>query len=84
MKLTIIQLDRIIPSRAFSFIQNEFIVQAKLAFRCAGEVSSHHDLSIDICSENSAFGAHEQVDVLHDVDEGFVFAVFDVVASPAG
>ena len=34
------------------------------------------------CAEDGAAGGHEEVDVLDNVDEGFVFAVLDVGTAP--
>jgi hypothetical protein len=82
MELTIVQSYSII-CRLFRLVQNKLIVQTKLAFRHSGQIRSHQDLAINIRSENGTLGAHQKVDVLDYVYEGFILFVFDIVASPA-
>lgn len=39
----------------FALIYDKLVVQAELAFRHAGEVSSHEDVSIHVGSQNIAY-----------------------------
>jgi len=63
-------------------IQQQAVVEAKLALRCPAQVCAHDDLARNIGAQHGACCAHQQVDVLDDIDEGFVLAVLDVGLAP--
>jgi hypothetical protein len=53
MKLAVVEPHGVVR-RTLSFVQDEFVVQAKLAFWCAGEIGPHEDLAVDIRTEDGA------------------------------
>lgn len=59
-------------------IQQEPVVEPKLAFWCAGEVGAHDDLAVDVGAEDGPCCGHEEVDILDYIDKGFVLAILDV------
>ena len=40
------------------FLQDELVIEAKFTLRCTGQVCSHHDLTIYVCSENGTCYQH--------------------------
>lgn len=63
-------------------VQQEAVVQAKLALGCTGEISAHDNLAVDVGTQDGTRGGHKEVDVFNHVDEGFVLAVLDVGTTP--
>jgi hypothetical protein len=63
-------------------VEQEAIIQAELALRGAAEVGAHNDLACNVGSQDSAGGAHEQVDILDDIHKRLVLAVFNVGFPP--
>jgi hypothetical protein len=53
MELAVVEPHGVIR-RALGLVQDEFVIQAELAFWCAGEIGPHEDLAIDVCAEDSA------------------------------
>ena len=51
MKLAVVQ-SHCVVRRTLGLVQNEFVVQAELAFWCAGEIGPHEDLAINISTED--------------------------------
>lgn len=79
--------SRLIPrvcgcSSGIVIVEEESVVETEFAFRCSGEISAHDDLAVNVGAEHGAGCGHQEVDVLDYIDEGFVFAVFDVGATP--
>ena len=62
-------------------IEKQGIIEAKATLWRPGKKSPHHNLSTDISSQGGPCGAHEEIDVFDDVDEGFVAPVLDVASS---
>lgn len=63
-------------------VEQQPVIQAKLAFRGAREVRAHDNLASHVCAQDSTCSRHEQVDILNDIDECFVLAIFDVGFAP--
>mmetsp|Transcript_16624 Transcript_16624/g.35293 ORF Transcript_16624/g.35293 Transcript_16624/m.35293 type:complete len:374 (-) Transcript_16624:73-1194(-) len=64
-------------------VEQQLVVEAELALGRAAEVALDHDGARDVVAQDGAFGAHEEVAVLHDVDKELVFPVLDAVLPPA-
>ena len=63
-------------------VQQQAVVEPEFAIGHPREVGAHDDLPGHVGAEDGATGGHEEVDVLDDVDEGFVLAVADVGFPP--
>ena len=53
MEPAVVQLDGI-ANAFFVLVDDQFIVQSKLAFRCPCKVGSHLDVAINVSSKNMA------------------------------
>ena len=63
-------------------VEEQLIIETEFTFWCSCEICAHNYLTADIGAEDGAGRGHEEIDVFDYVDEGFVFAVFDVAATP--
>lgn len=64
-------------------VEQQLIVQPKLALGRAGEVALDQDGSRYVGAEDGALGGHHQVAILHHVDKQLVLAVPDSLLTPA-
>ncbi len=60
----------------------EPVIEAELALRSSAEIRPHHDLAVDVGSQNGSGCRHEKVHVLNNIHKRFVFSVLDVRPSP--
>ena len=63
-------------------LDHDLVVDAELALGHSGQVGLHDDLSGDVGAQDLTLRAHQEVDVLQDVEEQLVATVLDALAAP--
>ena len=63
-------------------VHRNLVIDAELALRHPGQVGLHEDLAGHMGGQDLALRGHQQVDVLHHVEEKLIAAVLDALAPP--
>ena len=82
MEGAVVDLHSRLPHVAALLVDDELVVETKLALRHARQESLHHHLARHVALEHLPVGRHEQIDMLHHVEEHLVFTILDALPSP--
>jgi hypothetical protein len=80
MELDVIYLNATVLLRRISILDEELVIDAKLALRHPTQLSLDEDLSNDISLQDGAPNGEEDIHVLHSVYKDFV----PLIANPLG